>query len=660
MSDGQHKARAAEAMRRGDFAGARQAAEAAVAADPDDPAAREMLGDSLCRTGRASEGAAHLRVALDIVPGREELRLKLASALLMIGDLLGAEAVCADSAAPVSADMLRMHGYALHGLGRPAEAAASYRRLVALAPQDAEAWNNLGNALRDAGDPAGAIAALRKARTLRPDVAPITFNLGIALAAAGELEPAREALHAAATALPGDVGPLLELSRVLNRLDRSREAMNALDRARAIDPSRAELHVHAGVTAALLGERERAEEAFRAALALAPGDAEPVARYGSFLESENRVSDLAALLDDAAARAVPDAPLALLKAQLLRREGKLADALALAEAAPDDEDPVRKAQVIGEIADRMGDSARAFAAFGEMNARLAAEPSDPRSGACVYRDEVAAVAALTTSAWYAGWTPPAPPSARPAPAFLVGFPRSGTTLLDTVLMGHPDVYVLEEQPVLHPVTAALGGDEKLAGLSANEIAHLRSLYFAEVDRIAPEAAGKLLIDKMPLNIRQAPLLHRLFPEARWVFAERHPCDVVLSCYMTNFRLNYAMANFLDLADAAALYDAVLGYWEQAKAVFPLDQRPVRYEAMVADMEAEIRPLFDFLGLGWDEAVLDHQRTAEGRGYIRSASYAQVTEPIYRRAAGRWERYRDQLAPVLPLLEPWVRRMNYPL
>ncbi|SMF71171.1 tetratricopeptide repeat-containing sulfotransferase family protein [Allosphingosinicella indica] len=653
-------ARAADAVRRGDLAGARAAAEAAVAAQPGDPAAREMLGDVLCRTGRAGEGAVHLRAALEAAPGREDLRMKLASALLMVGDLAGAEGVCAASAAPGSADLLRMHGYALHGLGRAQEAAEVYRRLVTLVPQDAEGWNNLGNALRDAGDAAGAVAALQKARGLRPDMPPITFNLGIALAAAGDLEPARETLHAAATAMPGDAGPLLELSRVLNRLDRSREAMNALDRALAIDPRRAELHVQTGVTAALLGDRVRAGEAFRAALALEPGDADAVARYGNFLESENRLSDLAALLDNAAANGIPDAPLMLLRAQLLRREGKLEEALALAEAAPDEEDPVRKAQVIGEIADRMGDSARAFASFGAMNDRLAAEPSDPRAGARIYRDEVAAVAALTTSDWYAGWTPPAPPSVRPAPVFLVGFPRSGTTLLDTVLMGHPHLHVLEEQPVLHPVTAALGGDEKLATLPAGEIAHLRSLYFAEVDRIAPEAAGMLLIDKMPLNIRQAPLLHRLFPEARWLFAERHPCDVVLSCYMTNFRLNYAMANFLDLGDAAALYDAVLGYWEQAKAVFALDQRPVRYEALVADMEAEVRPLFDFLGLGWDDAVLDHQRTAEGRGYIRSASYAQVTEPIYRRAAGRWERYRDQLAPVLPLLEPWARRMGYPL
>lgn len=93
-------------------------------------------------------------------------------------------------------------------------------------------------------------------------------------------------------------------------------------------------------------------------------------------------------------------------------------------------------------------------------------------------------------------------------------------------------------------------------------------------------------------------------------------------------------------------------------MFPLDVRTVRYETMVEDLESALRPLFDWLGFAWDAAALDHSRTAKARGHIRSASYAQVAEPIYRHAAGRWERYREQLAPILPMLAPWAAKMGY--
>jgi hypothetical protein len=273
---------------------------------------------------------------------------------------------------------------------------------------------------------------------------------------------------------------------------------------------------------------------------------------------------------------------------------------------------------------------------------------------------------MLTPAYAAGWSDAAsgdsPPSAagRRAPVFLVGFPRSGTTLLDTLLMGHSGVHVLEEEPILQRVGEALGDFERLPALEQEEIERLRALYFAELDAFDPDANGKTVIDKLPLNILGAPLIHRLFPEAKLILALRHPCDVVLSCFMQNFDLNDAMANFLDIGDAARLYDLVMTFWTRARALLPLDVHEVRYEALVEDKEREMRALVDFLGLPWEERLLDHEGTALRRGPIVTPSYAQVVQPIYRRAAGRWERYRDQLAPVLPLLAPWAEKMGYRL
>jgi hypothetical protein len=187
---------------------------------------------------------------------------------------------------------------------------------------------------------------------------------------------------------------------------------------------------------------------------------------------------------------------------------------------------------------------------------------------------------------------------------------------------------------------------------------MRALYFAEAARHVPITSETTLVDKFPLHLNKAPLIHRLFPEARIILALRHPCDAVLSCFITNFRLNHAMANFLDLTHAATVYDLSFGLFEKARAIMPLRVHPIRYENVVDDSRAELGPLFDFLGLDWHDGVLDHRETAAMRGIISTASYAQVTEPLYKRAAGRWQRYRKHLEPVLPVLAPWAERYGY--
>jgi hypothetical protein len=156
------------------------------------------------------------------------------------------------------------------------------------------------------------------------------------------------------------------------------------------------------------------------------------------------------------------------------------------------------------------------------------------------------------------------------------------------------------------------------------------------------------------------IIHRIFPDAKVIFAERHPCDCVLSAFMSNFELNPAMLSFTTLEGAASLYDLAQTAWSLAEANLPLDVHRIRYEAMVEDPEEQMRALLDFLEIPWDPRVLDNRASAARRDHIRTASYSQVTEPIYRRSAGRWERYRSYMEPVLPILTPWVESMGYEL
>jgi hypothetical protein len=224
-------------------------------------------------------------------------------------------------------------------------------------------------------------------------------------------------------------------------------------------------------------------------------------------------------------------------------------------------------------------------------------------------------------------------------------------------MGHNDLAIVEEEPILDEVMREVGSLERVPDLEPEEVERLRQLYFARLDEVAAPGQRRA-IDKLPLNILAAPLIHRLFPDATFILALRHPCDVALSCFMQDFEINDAMANFLELGTTARLYDLVLTFWERSRALLPLRVFELRYEELVEDPAPPLRALLDFLGLEWDDRVLDHQQNAASRGVISTPSYNQVTEALYRDSRGRWLRYHAQLAPVLPILLPWAERLGY--
>jgi len=216
--------------------------------------------------------------------------------------------------------------------------------------------------------------------------------------------------------------------------------------------------------------------------------------------------------------------------------------------------------------------------------------------------------------------------------------------------------VFEEQPILATVEHAYPGLAREADPA--RIASARALYFQTAEQLQGRADGRRVVDKMPLHMAKLPAIQRLFPAADVVLVERHPCDAVLSCFMANFSPNHAMQSYTRLDEAARTYAAVFENFSRARELLPLRVHAVRYERMIADLESEMRPLLAFLGLAWRDEVLDNQASAARRGAVRTASYAQIGQPLYQRAVGRWERYRAHLAPVLPILDPWIERLGY--
>ena len=212
--------------------------------------------------------------------------------------------------------------------------------------------------------------------------------------------------------------------------------------------------------------------------------------------------------------------------------------------------------------------------------------------------------------------------------------------------------------MLGAASAVVGDLGALPNLNSGDLERARSAYFGELDRHVDRAAPGLVVDKLPLNMLGLPLIRALFPDAPVIFARRHPCDVVLSGFMQSFVMNEAMACYLDLGDAADFYDVGMNVWQRSSELFPDRIHISVYERLVADPEASLRPLVDFLRLEWRPELLDHQSTAVARGAISTPSYDQVVQPLNMTASGRWRRYEEQLAPVLPVLLPWAERLGY--
>jgi len=249
------------------------------------------------------------------------------------------------------------------------------------------------------------------------------------------------------------------------------------------------------------------------------------------------------------------------------------------------------------------------------------------------------------------------------PFFIIGFPRSGTTLLDTLLRGHPSIRVAEESDAVPAMVNRLSGqsDERLdtlANLQDRDVEDLRKTYFDALARHAKPDDGVRLIDRFALNTVYAGEIHRIFPRARFILMLRHPADCVLSCFMQTFYETPANAGFFTLEDSAYQYDRVFGLWRQYIDLLQLDVLQVKYEDLVADAETACRQILDFLEMPWHPGILEHERTARDRPLIGTASYNQVTRPLYTEAQGRWRRYRTELEPVLPVLEPWISYFEY--
>ena len=651
------------AASRGQHREAFRIAEQALAGGGEPIALNAMLGMLRCQSGDLEAGVEHLKVANAARPNDQKIATNLAMALQQLQRFPEALAVVTEELAgnDPTLQLERLRGFIALSTDNFLVAIRSYERVVANDPNDWEAWNNLGNARRVAEQNDGAIEALRRAAELAPDAAPVRLNLATAIINSGDWNAAEDVLRQMAADFPDDPKPLRELYLMLKEWGHDALALEAIAGAVERSPDDVELLLAKANLLSQMTNLASAEAAYRRVLELDSANAMGHLGLAVCFDLTNQTEELADLAPAAEARGVSANALNFIHAFNHRRAKRFAEGLAALEQVPETLENSRRLHLLGQLLEGLGRYDEAFDAYARMNEMLVEQAGlKPLERAMGYRNTIRERREATTSDWVGRWRAETVKDARPAPVFLFGFPRSGTTLLDTMLMGHPSIEVLEEEPTLHKAFELFGNYEELPTASDAQIQEARDGYFEIAASRTPLKPGNLLVDKNPLAINAVPFIRRLFPDARFILALRHPCDVLLSCYVTNFRMNDGMASFTDLQTGAELYDLSFSYFERVQALMPTPTHTVMYEKVVADQDRELRALFDFLGLDWHDAVLDHQATALGRGRIKTASYAQVVEPIYQRSAGRWQNYRQHLEPIFPVLKPWIDKFGYSL
>jgi tetratricopeptide (TPR) repeat protein len=609
-----------EAFRRGDLGLAESIALKALEAEPSGQS-QHLLGLIHCRRGDPALGADWLLRACAAEPGNIGFRVIAARALVDAGraaEVLGMAEPPRIASHGVLA-LWQARGEAADAAGDSAASERAWRTVAAAAPSDWRAWSNLGNALAVQRRWTEAAEALRQAVRLNPAEGPLWSNLAAALTSAER--------HAEALQLADEWGRFAGAT-----------AEQAILRSRSL---------------VALQRFDEAEKAYKSALELAPADARAWVGLGIIYERTGQSGRLGELIDAAAAAGVTVAQLSFLPALHAFHERRFDEAERLLDAVDTGEDPIRWYRLKSRIADRTGRPAEAFEAAAAMNRSV----EDFERWVRVGEDYRARLRSMAASMGGSEVTASPIPPAWATPVFLVGFPRSGTTLLDTFLMGHSKIAVLEELPLIMEAEK-ICPVAQVGACSADMLERAREAYLAGLDGHVDRDFDGLVVDKMPLNMLAVPLIRALFPGARFIFARRHPCDCVLSGFMQSFIASEPMASFLTIAGAADFYDAAMTLWTRSIEAIPIDCHSVVYEELVGDPETTLRPLIDFLGLRWEDAMLDHRSSARSRGAIVTPSYDQVIEPLSKDAAGRWHRYREQLELVLPVLLPWAKELDY--
>lgn len=648
---------------------------------PRDAEAHGNLGSALLAAGQWSDALTALRRALELRPDDVEALAEAADATRALGR--------AEEAIGLYQQVLRLRPRAPHvhnnlgnaflTLGRRAEAVASYRAALQSGPEDAGVLCNLADALRQAGELREAVSCSERAIAIDAALGRAHNVLGLCLSGLGERERAATSLRQALTLQPRSVEALTNLALVLRDLGRRREALSLYRQAADLDSRLPETHCGLGSTLFELRSLDEAVESFRRALALRPDYAFARVSLAGTLRVLGRVPEAEASCQAVLAAAPNQVEALALLGELRADRGRFAEARELFERAIR-LDPgcvsaycgigaqsrmtasdaawlagvqallaqplplghrIALSYALGKYFDDMEQYQSAFRHYREANeltkrygssydgAKLAARVDRliGRFDAAFMR-ELPSHEAMQSEA-----------SLSNRPIFIIGMPRSGTSLAEQILASHPQVFGAGEVRFWDDAFASLEKTGLEARAAVSLLPGLARQYLARLPAAASGAAH--VVDKMPANFLYAALIHAAFPHARIIHMRRDPVDTCLSIYFQNFYNVSPYGNDLEhLAHYCEQYARITDHWRSVLPPAALLEVP--YEALVADQEGWTRRMLAFVGLPWDVRCLEFHRTERT---VITASRWQVRQRMHAGSVGRWKNYEPDIGPL---------------
>jgi Flp pilus assembly protein TadD len=579
-------------------------------------------------------------------------------------------------------EFLALLGIARQQTGDYTHAAQTFERLTRVQPDVPAWWNNLGVALRQAGNFAASENALLKARSLAPADPEVLYNLGLLYIQQQRWSLARDALLDAVRLAPRFVEARLEAAHACHVCGdiESEEAM--LEGAGGWPPQPAEQALVLASILSVLGQLQIALKVL-AQVRLPTGSAAEAMRLRitaqrvALYERNNQLDEARrelqrlplGALDELDASAV-DARIDVWRAHAVMavRERRYDEAATLyrlvLDAATDPETVSSAAFGLASACDRLARYGNAWDALDVAHARqmeIARQTAPRLSGR--HGQPLPMVTRSVDAAAFAGWKPLTAPPPERSPVFVIGFPRSGTTLLEQMLDAHPDFQSMDERGYVYQLIERMENAGQrypadLANLTQTEADQLRAVYWRLVGHTLPDLGLRRLIDKNPLNMLCLPMILRLFPDARIILCLRHPCDVLLSCSMQAFRSPTFMVLCSSLQRLAHGYAQAFEQCCRHIEVFRPQVLEWRYESVVGDFDAAVTRLGEFLDIVDMSPMAGFAAHARDKRFIATPSYAQVIQPVSTTAVGRWKNYRERFEPVLPVLQAWLERFGY--
>jgi len=553
-----------------------------------------------------------------------------------------------------------------HREGQMEEAYAVYLDILAGAPEHAEALHMVGIVCLQKGELQKSEQYIKKAIANDATKADFYSNLGNVLGAQNLTEEALNNFKKAIDINPQHISALNNAASASLSLNLSSEAKNFCQQILSFVPN--DINARLNLSSVYLDERDTfsALNILKEGLNIQPQQADLLIQLANVLELVNKVDEAGEVIKKIDGLGLDDARLSLLAGTVFRRQGQFDKAeqrlkLALTQGLLEKEQ-IEAFNQLGLTLDSLGKASDAFKAFEQSNNQMSRVVGKQKANGSAFLDEINDLQTFFKADKFDQLSAQFPADNDFSPIFFVGFPRSGTTLMEQVLKAHPKLITTDE---LSPLSVIIGEIHSSVGsypqgielLTEDDIVRFRHMYLQICRENLGELNERLVVDKLPLNIIHLGLAKLLFPEAKIIVALRDPRDACLSCFMQKFDVNVAMANFLNIKDTALTYEAVMNLWLHYRDIFQDSWLEYHYENLTENFTEIVTGVLDFIGVGWHENINDYREAAKKRT-ITTPSYRDVTAPINNKAIARWRRYNDDLLPILPIISPFVTRFGY--